>query len=88
MIEVNRRELRDDMALCQGVIGRIHGKDFAWTDEGHGQDELGFVVGVVALSLRAVTSGAGLLEGGVVRSACGVVSSKEVLLRVVQIERK
>ena len=43
MIEVNRRELRDDMALCQGVIGRIHGKDFAWTDEGHGQDELGFV---------------------------------------------
>lgn len=40
MIEVNRKELRDDVAICQGVIGRIHGVEFPWTDEGQEQDEL------------------------------------------------
>ena len=88
MIEVNRKELRDDVAICQGVIGRIHGVEFPSTDEGQGQDELCYVVGVVTLSPGAVTSNAGLLEDGGGRSACGAVSSREVLLRVVQIEPK
>ncbi len=48
------------MALCQGVIGRIHGVEFPRIDEGQGQDELGFVVEVVALFPGAVTSSAGL----------------------------
>ena len=76
------------MALCQGVIGRIHGVEFLRTDEGQGQDELGFVVEVEALFPGAVTSSAGLLEDGGGRSACGAVASREVLLRVVQVEPK
>lgn len=62
--------------------------EFPRTDEGQGQDELGFVVEVVALFPGAVTSSAGLLEDGGGRSACGAVDSREVLLRVVQVEPK
>ena len=76
------------MALCQGVIGRIHGVEFLRTYEGQGQDELGFVVEVEGLFPGAVTSSAGLLEDGGGRSACGAVASREVLLRVVQVEPK
>ena len=76
------------MALCRGVIGRIHGVEFPRTDEGQGQDELGFVVEVEALCHGAVTSSAGLLEDEGGRSACGAVASREDLLRVVQVEPK
>jgi len=31
MIEGNREGLRDDVAICQGVIGRGHGVEFPWT---------------------------------------------------------